>query len=119
MIKVVLVAMLACTGFAKEPSLFLAASTSPPPVQTSKSDYVKQKELETLNNEIEALVNLRDYYSAKMTRYRNKAARYEFQGDHVEEAKQHASDADKIEGVIRQIDEEIASLEKQRNVLLK
>lgn len=89
------------------------------PVATSQSAYIKQKEIDAIDNELESLMNLRDYYTSKMTRYRNRAARYEFQGDNLEESKHLYEEADKIEAVIKQIDEEIVRLEKERATLMK
>ncbi len=86
---------------------------------TPKSDYIKQKEIEVIDNELESLLNLRDYYSSKVARYRNRASRYEFQGENQEESKHLGIEADKLEGVITQIDEEITRLEKERARILK
>ena len=80
---------------------------------------MRQRQLKVLNDEIESLINLRDYYVAKMTRLRNRAARLEFQEGNLEEAKQLYIDADRIEGVVKQIESELARLEQQRSKLLK
>jgi hypothetical protein len=84
-----------------------------------KSEYVKQKEIESIDSQLESLLNLRDYYSNKMTRYRNRATRYELQGENPSESKTLTIEADKIQGVINQIDEEIAKLEKTKEDLLQ
>jgi hypothetical protein len=84
-----------------------------------KNEYVKQKEIESIDSQLESLLNLRDYYSNKMTRYRNRATRYELQGENPSESKSLTIEADKIQGVINQIDEEIAKLEKSKEDLLQ
>jgi hypothetical protein len=96
----------------------LSFSLNPPKEVEVKSQYILQKELETIDNQLESLLNLRDYYSSKMMRYRNRATRYEFQGENPSQSKTLTVEADKIQGVISQIDEEIAKLEKEKEELL-
>jgi hypothetical protein len=84
-----------------------------------KSDYIKQKEIEIIDTELESLLNLRDYYTGKVARYRHRASRYELQGENLDESKHLGIEADKLDGVITQIDEEITRLEKERAHILK
>jgi len=88
--------------------------------QKERAELKKQKSATSLQTEIESLANLRDYYVARMTRYRNRAARIEFQeGGDLELAKQLAQHADQLEGVVKQIEMELSRLEKQLEGLLK
>ncbi|MBM3193675.1 MAG: hypothetical protein FJZ59_05535 [Chlamydiae bacterium] len=86
---------------------------------SKQNDYTKQKQIEVLDSKIESLTNLRDYYTSKITRYRNRASTYEFQGDNLEESKHLFAEANKMESVVKQIDEEISYIESERNSLLK
>ena len=95
----------------------LAASICPQ--NNIPTDPVKQRKLNVLNDEIESLTNLRDYYAAKMARYRNRASSYEFQGSDPEESKKLLSDADKLQGVVEQIEAELARKEQERCALLR
>lgn len=116
MINVLLVAACMLSGMSNEKVFMASISPEPPPV--SRTPPGKQKTLEDLNNEIESLANLRDYYSAKVARYRDRATRYEFQGDNLQESKKLSKEADKLEEVVKQIDAEIAILEKKRSAML-
>jgi tRNA C32,U32 (ribose-2'-O)-methylase TrmJ len=121
--KAILISLLTLTGLMP---LSLTDKNESYPSNTSiskdsapKLPYVKQKEIEVIDNELESLMNLRDYYATKMHRYKSRAMRYELQGENLEESKQLTMEADKIDGVIKQIDDEIIRLEKERSLLLK
>ena len=119
MIKILMISFLTamCVPISQEWSSALAASISSPGKTHTKA--FKERELKVLNNELESLVNLKDYYVAKMTRYRNRASRLEFQEGNLEVSKLLALEADKIEGIVKQIEEEIGRLEQLREKLLK
>ncbi len=114
--KVLIVSLLTVIGFMP---LSLSEMTVSANESFAKSAYVKQKEIAVVDNELESLMNLRDYYTSKVHRYRSRAMRYEFQGDNLEEYKHLSLEADKLDSVIKQIDEEIDRLEKERSALLK
>jgi len=123
MIKVFLISVcsLAVVPFAQEGARYMLTSSispSSPPAAPARSP-AKERELNMLSNEIESLTNLRDYYVAKMTRYRNKASRLEFQEMGLDESKELMELADKLEGIVEQIEEEIVRLEQVKESLLK
>src|SRR3990167_9250937 len=112
MIKMLLLSVcaFAVVPFAQEGTRHMLAASVPAATKANKQ-ATKDRELNVLSNKIESLANLRDYYVAKMTRYRNKASRLEYQGQNFEESKELADFANKLEGIVDQIDEEIARLE--------
>ena len=114
MIKILLISALASltTSFSEKAPGYMLISSS-----TGQKDPVKERKLKSVHSEIESLANLREYYVAKMTRYRARAARYEFQGANLEVSKELAQLADQIEGIVKQIETELARLEQMRQVL--
>ncbi len=121
--KTLLISLLAITGIIPsmfsdaKPSLFLASTLSTE--NQAKTPYIKQKEIELIDNELESLINLREYYSLKMSRYRTRAMRYELQGDNLDVSKHLFEEADKMESVIKQIDDEMLRLERNLAQILK
>ena len=121
--KAIIVSLLTLTGLIplslsdKATPFALIASVSNG--NAAKLPYVKQKEIEVIDIELESLMNLRDYYAGRLQRYKSQAMRYEFQGENLEESKHLSIKANKLDEVIKQIDEEILRLEKERSALLK
>ena len=100
-----------------KPLIFLASTLSPE--NQAKTPYIKQKEIELIDNELESLINLREYYTLKMSRYRTRAMRYELQGENLDVSKHLFEESDKMENVIKQIDEEMLRLERNLAQILK
>ena len=76
------------------------------------SKVAQEKEMVSIQNEIEALINLRDYYTARMMRFRSRAARLEYQKNaDPAMARQFNEYAEQLEGIIEQIELEIVRLE--------
>lgn len=121
--KALMISILAISGFLGNafqqenyPSFFAFVQAGE---SSNENEYTKQKHLELLDSKIESLTNLRNHYTSRIARYRNKASIYEFQGDNLEEAKHLNAEANKMESVVKQIDEEIGRVESERNSLLK
>jgi len=87
----------------------------------SISREFKKEEIEYYNEQIQALTNLRDYYSAKAVRYRNRASHFEYQNgkENVLEAKKLKKEAEEYETIVGHIDQELVKLHEKREVLLQ
>lgn len=70
-----------------------------------------------VNQQIESLNKMKEYYKAKATRNRNRADRLQFQ-NYYEESRALTAQADEYDEIVSRIDEELKLLETQRDDLI-
>jgi hypothetical protein len=119
LMRVLLVSLLALViPLSQEvPEVYLASALAPK-MRTEKS-ITEDLIIRYRRHEIESLANLREYYIARMTRYRNRALRIEFQeGGDLELARQLLQHAEQLESIVKQIEMELVRLERELRALL-
>lgn len=81
----------------------------------------QEKEYRYVVRQIDSLTNLKDYYMAKATRFRNRANRYQYQngGANYPEAKKLWREADEYDNIVKRINDELEDLEVQKTELAK
>lgn len=89
------------------------------PEEIKKND--EERELLTLDEQIQSLTDLRDYYASKAARYATRADRYKIRGgkENLELARSLSIEANDYRNIVKHLDIELAKLEKQRSALRK
>jgi hypothetical protein len=87
----------------------------------SISREIKKQEVEYYNEQIQSLTNLRDYYSAKALRYRNRANHFEYQNgpENLVESRKLKKQAEEYEIIVGRIEEELVKLHEKRDLLIE
>jgi hypothetical protein len=85
------------------------------------SRELQEQEVAYYDEQIQVLTNLRDYYSAKAVRYRNRANHFEYQNgkDTITEAKKLKKQAEEYEMIVGRIEEELVRLQEKRDILIE
>ena len=89
-------------------------------VFANDSDIYTEEEIVHINSKIAHFKHLRNYYSSKVVRFRNKADRLQFQDNRNNiESKKLFKISDEYEQKVYYIDREINKLEVRRNKLIR
>lgn len=108
--------VLQCCFFGSTPLVGKSITTTPEEVKG-----LHERELLLVDEQIESLTNLRNYYASKAARYRDRADRYTIRGgkENQELAKDLSVEADQYKNIVEHLDKELSKLENQREAILK